>query len=107
MPREIRIMDLSRDTGHPGAQPCKRRLTLFPVATNEHEPGAEGAETRGSFKSNPGGRSGDDAGFALHVLVIPMSCRSAGLPALIEKQVPKARWRQLGVPHRVLDRPVP
>ena len=76
-------MHLGSYTWHPGAQPHKRRLTLVAVATNKHEPRAEGAETSSRCKPNPSGRTGDDASLALHVVfILTSNARLTGLTVL-------------------------
>jgi hypothetical protein len=49
------------------------------IATDEHEPGAERAESRGRFKPDAAGGSRDDAGFAPHAFISLLRSVSASL----------------------------
>jgi hypothetical protein len=55
------------DAGHVGAQAGDGGLAFVSVASNEHEPGAERAESRGGLKPDPARRAADNTGFSSHV----------------------------------------
>jgi hypothetical protein len=60
-------MQLDCNTWYPCLQPAKHNFALNSITTNEHEPGAKGAEAGGGFKANSAGCARDYASFAPHV----------------------------------------